>query len=334
MANIVMPVEKFVEELKAACERKDGYIMGSKGQNPKKWAKDSWWFTQYTNAKQHEKALYWRENAERVWDCNGMAEGIYEDFSGVDINTKARYNYANWCGTKGTGMIPTEYRVPGAAVFWGDKASKIHHVAYLITPVKEGETDGDWYIIEARGVMYGVVRTRLLEREPNFWGWMTEYFDYSGSAVTPSERVLRRGMSGTDVKEMQEGLIRLGYSCGLSAADGDFGADTEKALLSFQENNRLETDGLYGAESRAMMEKLLKLLDNDPEPDDDDPIPEDDKFTVTAKSVWLWTEPPVCGGAKTKVVHKDDQLVKADTGDYKAVLVDGNVCWINGKYVK
>ena len=86
-----MPIGQFVTELEAALNRKDGYIMGSRGQNPKKWSKDSWWFTQYSGS-QKVKALYWREHAARVWDCNGLAEGIYEDFSGVNINTKARFN--------------------------------------------------------------------------------------------------------------------------------------------------------------------------------------------------------------------------------------------------
>ena len=81
-----------------------------------------------------------------------------ETYSGTDINTKARYNYAQWCNPKGKGMIPASYRVPGAAVFWSDNtASNIHHVAYLYKPVVAGKPDGDWYIIEARGVMYGVV---------------------------------------------------------------------------------------------------------------------------------------------------------------------------------
>ena len=80
MAIKKMPIGKFVSELEAALNRKDGYIMGSKGQNPKKWAANSWWYTQYSG-DQKKKALYWREHAERVWDCNGMAEGIYEDFS-------------------------------------------------------------------------------------------------------------------------------------------------------------------------------------------------------------------------------------------------------------
>ena len=177
-----MPAAKFVAGLEAALNRRDGYIMGATGQNPKKWATGSWWFTQYSGS-QRTKALYWRRNASRVWDCNGLAEGLYKDFAGVDINTRARYNYAQWCGVKGTGVIPPQYRVPGAAVFWGNTASGIHHVAFLYRPVDAKKPSGDWYLIEARGVNYGVVRTRLQSRKPNFWGWMTKYFDYGAGGI-------------------------------------------------------------------------------------------------------------------------------------------------------
>ena len=180
-----MPISLFVEQLKAAQKRKDGYIMASRGQNPKQWAKNSWWFTQYNgNAKQKEKALYWREHAERVWDCQGMSEGLYNDYAGTNIDVRARNNYADWCSPKGSGMIPSDKRIPGAAVFWSDsKASDIHHVGYLIEPVDINDPKGDWYIIEARGVMYGVVKTKLFSRKPNFWGYMTKYFDYDANEV-------------------------------------------------------------------------------------------------------------------------------------------------------
>lgn len=188
MAIKKMPIAKFVSECEAALNRKDGYIMGSTGQNPKKWAKNSWWFTQYKDEKQHNQALYWREHATRVWDCNGMSEGLYKDYTGIDINTKARYNYSDWCGTKGTGLIPADKRIAGAAVFWGDKGkpSTIHHVGYLYKPVSASNPKGDWYIIEARGVMYGVVKTKLSSRNPNFWGYMDKYFDYSVTPVSSS----------------------------------------------------------------------------------------------------------------------------------------------------
>ena len=55
---------------------------------------------------------------------------------------------------------------------------------------------------------------------------------------------------------MQLMLIELGYSCGTSGADGDFGDKTDKALKKFQKANGLEDDGKYGPLSKA---KLVAL---------------------------------------------------------------------------
>lgn len=53
------------------------------------------------------------------------------------------------------------------------------------------------------------------------------------TTVTYETVTLSRGSQGDEVKELQEGLILLGYFCGKSGADGDFGKDTEKAVRSF-----------------------------------------------------------------------------------------------------
>ena len=194
----LVPISIFLNELYSAYKRGDGYIMGSRGQNPRtgsldlsvtkessNWKPTGWFYTQYSG-NQKTQALKWREKCTRVWDCNGMAEGIYEIHTGIKIDTRARYNYSGWCSPKGAGMIPTQYRMPGAAVFWGNAGDSlsIHHVAYLYKPVIEGHPEGDWYIIEARGVMYGVVMTKLNSRKPNYWGLMTKYYDYSANGDT------------------------------------------------------------------------------------------------------------------------------------------------------
>ena len=262
-----MPAARFAAQLAAALERRDGYIMGATGQDPRNWPVDSWWFDQYDdNPKQKEKALYWRAHAPRVWDCNGLAEGLYRDYSGVSIDTRARCNYADWCDPRGDGRIPARFRTPGAAVFWGDTASKIHHVAFLYRPAQPDKPDGDWLLIEARGVMYGVVETRLYSRRPDFWGWMTRYFDYSDAAPAtpqPGGRTLRRGDSGEDVRALQAALIRLGFDCGRWGADGDFGADTARALREFQRANGLEADGVFGPKTRRALQAALDALNAD-----------------------------------------------------------------------
>jgi hypothetical protein len=330
-----MPIGQFVSELYAAYKRKDGYIMCATGQNPKKWAVNSWWFTQYTNSDQRKKALYWREHAQRVWDCNGLAEGLYKDYSGVDINTQARYNYAQWCSPKGSGLIPAKYRVSGAAVFWGTSAANIHHVAYLYKPVKDGVPSGDWYIIEARGVYYGVVMTRLNERKPNYWGWMTKYFDYDQSGVSvptdapaTSTRILRNGDEGEDVRAMQTNLIRLGYDCGRWGADGDFGDATEMALKKFQSEHGLEADGEYGPLSKAAMDKAIADLEK--------PHSEPRKVKISGGNCYVRSAPNT-DGKVLGVAHDGDSLdyggLTSENGwnlvDYKGV--NG---WVSGKYSK
>jgi hypothetical protein len=332
MAIKRMPIALFVAELKAALDRGDGYIMASYGQNPRTgyldlsvpeskcksaWKPNGWYYTQYSG-KQRTQALKWREKCTRVWDCNGMAEGIYEIYSGVCINARARNNYASWCGVKGSGIIPAKYRVPGAAVFWSntpkDKptSGNIHHVAYLWKPVKEGHPEGDWYIIEARGVMYGVVSGKLLSRKPNFWGLMDKYFDYSDEAVpetpeaepvivspTLGSRILRNGDEGADVKEMQTGLIRLGYDLGKWGADGDFGDATEIAVKTFQRDHGLEADGEFDPLSLAEFNKALSTLDK--------PADNPKYVIIEGGNCYVRTAPNTTGKA-LGVAHAGDKL--------------------------
>ena len=329
MAIRRMPIGSFVEQLEAALNRKDGYIMGATGQNPKKWSVNSWWFTQYSGS-QKVKALYWREHAARVWDCNGLAEGIYKDFAGVDINTKARYNYSGWCGEKGAGLIPAAKRQAGVAVFWGDKAASIHHVGYLYKPVDASKPTGDWYIIEARGVMYGVVKTKLSARKPNFWGYMDKYFDYDNADYVPAEpvigeRILKNGMEGSDVKAMQEALISLGYDCGRWGADGEFGDATELALRAFQEDHGCGADGEYGPESHVAMLKALEAVKAPEQPR---------SVKIVGGQCWVRSAPNT-DGEKLGVAKEGAVLpYGGQTGENGWMLVeyDNQNGWVSGKY--
>lgn len=55
---------------------------------------------------------------------------------------------------------------------------------------------------------------------------------------------LRKGDRGDDVKEMQERLISLGYSCGQCGADGIYGSDTMIAVMIFQDDYSLNGTGI------------------------------------------------------------------------------------------
>jgi N-acetylmuramoyl-L-alanine amidase len=64
------------------------------------------------------------------------------------------------------------------------------------------------------------------------------------ASYTPPKRNLKEGMSGADVKALQQRLAALKYYPG--PTDGQFGSDTLEALWAFQEVNRLQVDGVVG----------------------------------------------------------------------------------------
>ena len=76
-------------------------------------------------------------------------------------------------------------------------------------------------------------------------------------AVTPdpslptAEPVLRTGMTGEDVKNLQSRLYTLGYYT--VEIDGQYGAATKEAVMAFQRLNGLDTDGIVGAETRQVL---------------------------------------------------------------------------------
>ena len=57
-------------------------------------------------------------------------------------------------------------------------------------------------------------------------------------------KTLREGMSGSEVKQLQENLIQLGYLSG--KPDGKYGAATTAAVTAFQKANKLTADGVAG----------------------------------------------------------------------------------------
>lgn len=79
----------------------------------------------------------------------------------------------------------------------------------------------------------------------------------ASDAASIGERVLRNGMTGEDVKQLQSNLISLGYDIGRWGVDGDFGDATEQAVRAFQTANACGVDGKVGTETRAALEKAL-----------------------------------------------------------------------------
>lgn len=101
------------------------------------------------------------------------------------------------------------------------------------------------------GVQYGYGDASLIPATPTPGAGVTPS---PAQAVTPSPqptatpaRVLKKGMTGESVRQMQEALISLGYLD--DVADGSFGQKTYDALVMFQAVNSLSADGIAGQQT-------------------------------------------------------------------------------------
>ncbi len=66
--------------------------------------------------------------------------------------------------------------------------------------------------------------------------------------------VLKKGMKGAEVVNLQKNLNQLGYNLGV---DGDFGGKTEAAIIAFQEAHGLKVDGIVGPYTQAAIATAL-----------------------------------------------------------------------------
>lgn len=324
---------EFADWLMERAAAKDGYIMCAVGQDPR--ALSEWYFSGQYGGAQLSKARYWRDHAARVFDCQGLADCYVTEHAGVGkVNVRARDNYADWCGVKGTGAIPAAHRQRGAAVFIHN-GSYVSHVGYLVSPVDADRPAGDWLVVEARGVMYGVVTTRLSARGWNRWGLMDKYFDYAATPDVPSPlpgmRLLKRGCTGEDVRRLQTSLLELGYDLPKYGADGQYGQETESAVRQLQRASGVKVDGVYGEESHAALMALLADADADDEP----AAPAPGKVRITGGTVYVRSGPGTAHPILT-VARRGDELActaRADSGWYAVQLPTG-AGWVSGKYAE
>ena len=80
-------------------------------------------------------------------------------------------------------------------------------------------------------------------------------------------KILKRGSRGAEVTALQKQLLKLGYSVGNAGADGDFGAQTEKAVKSFQRSNQIKIDGEVGQDTQRLLDIATGTAQPEPAPE-------------------------------------------------------------------
>ena len=89
----------------------------------------------------------------------------------------------------------------------------------------------------------------------------------SSSSSSSSTTRLEKGSTGSDVKELQTKLKKLGYYD--AYVDGDYGDTTVAAVKAFQKKYNLTADGVAGSETLKKLDTAYKNADSNTSTDDD-----------------------------------------------------------------
>ena len=114
-----------------------------------------------------------------------------------------------------------------------------------------------WQDAKSQIGAYTILRNAVLYCKENYNiydanGQLIYFYPKSLGETCPykkTERMLRKGCRGEDVKWLQWQLINLGYYCGAAGIDGDFGNGTYKGVETYQIAYGLDVDGIVGPQT-------------------------------------------------------------------------------------
>ena len=190
------------------------------------------------------KGYAWTNGGEGVVEAIGNDNSITSKYGSnkcPDKGANSMFTYAKGKGCR-WGVISTLPEIVGLALH------KSGHVGYYV---------GGGYAVEWKGFAYGCVKTKVAGRGWTHW-YELPFIHYGDSDVTiPAQsaeetvyvlgdRLLKKGSKGADVTALQGKLIELGYALPKFGADGNFGTETESAVIAFQKAKGLNADGIVG----------------------------------------------------------------------------------------
>jgi peptidoglycan hydrolase-like protein with peptidoglycan-binding domain len=219
------------------------------------------WMERMANDPSHGYDQIYRWGEKGDYDCSAAVITAYQQ-AGVPVKTKGATYTGNmlsaFLGCGFTDITSKINRNTGSGLKRGDVLLAVgHHTAMYCGNGKEVEASINENGKATGGKPGDQTGGEFLIRSYRNYPW-THVLRYPESeTVTESTvgaaNVLSKGSSGQAVKDLQTMLIALGYSCGTSGADGDFGSATEIALKAFQKAYGLVVDGQYGSKSQAAL---------------------------------------------------------------------------------
>lgn len=199
----------------------------------------------------------------RCFDCRGFTKWVIEQATGFKLYgdmVLTQWNHAdNWCakGTVAQG-IPQHVLV---CLFKYNGEKWTHTGLYFNGETCEAASGVQHKTKMGSGWTHWAV-AKPFERELNHDTSLPPQNGPVEPPVSGDDKMyyptLRRGDKGQKVRELQTLLLNHGYALPKYGADGDFGAETEKAVKACQRDWGLKEDGVVGPET---WEKLLTAPD-------------------------------------------------------------------------
>lgn len=219
---------------------------------------------------------------KRAFDCRGLTYIVCKEagLSISSIGATTQYKSDTWIEKGSIAAMPKD---TPCCVFHEDKndKSKMSHTGFYL---------GDGDVIDCRGHATGTVKKPLSSYPWTHYAIPKGAYDNIDAPTpepepTPStsgsgtRATIHKGSKGDDVKTLQEGLLKLGFSLPKYGADGDFGNETLAAVKAFQTANSLTVDGVCGPATWNRLDALLNAAEDEPA------VPAGMTFTVTIKGL-------------------------------------------------
>ena len=284
------------------------------------------------------KGYAWTGGGQAILDAIGT-DNVYVSKYGAngcpDKTANGMFSYAKSMGMD-WGTLDTLPDVVGLALH------KDGHVGYTV---------GDGCAVEWQGFSTGCVKTKIAGRGWTSWFKLPfiDYNDGTSHEKNPTldaplgSRLLKKGMTGTDVKALQELLLQLGYSLPKYGVDGVFGSETEAAILDFQKDQEILQDGKYGSETHAaLMDAVADDDEGNKDEPETDPIPETPRPAgMTVVIVSEGGKVNIRAGNGTQYARLSsvapgttfEHIATAANG-WLAVAVGNRVGWVSGSYAQ
>ena len=193
------------------------------------------------------KGYCWTNGGEGLIEAFGNSAAFANKYNTNGCPDKSANGMFEWAKAQGMpwGTIDTLPELPGLCVRYDG------HV---------GVYAGNGKVAEWRGFKNGSKVTELAGRGWTHW-YQHPAITYAAAPAQPVKAELGARLlkltdprtKGDDVEMLQELLMQLGYELPEHGADGDFGAETDRAVRAFQRDEGLEADGKYGAKTHAAL---------------------------------------------------------------------------------